>query len=237
MRDFIKQGAIGLIICAVISYAFYKSLFLFLLLMPVAVIVYPITRKRHLKSERQWRLTLEFKEAMWAVSGFLSAGFSVENAFIKTHGELCRMYGRGSMMAAEFASIIRQIRLNVPVETTLSEFASRSGVDDIKNFAAVFNIARRRGGNMKEIIESTTRVIRDKTAVSEEIKNMTASRRYEQNIMNLLPFAIIIYIDLSTDGFLDIMYECFAGRAVMTACLIMLGVSYMLSQRILDIKV
>ena len=66
---------------------------------------------------------------------------------------------------------------------------------------------------------------------------MTAARRYEQSIMNLLPFAIIIYIDFSTDGFLDVMYECFAGRVVMTICLIMIGVSYMLSQRILNIRV
>ena len=66
---------------------------------------------------------------------------------------------------------------------------------------------------------------------------MTASRRYEQNIMNILPFVIIIYIDLTSDGFIDIMYGCFAGRVIMTVSLILTGVSYMLSQKILDIKV
>ena len=235
--DFIKQGSIGLLLCAVIAYTFYKSILVFIFLIPAGVIFFPLSRRDYLKSERLWRLMLEFREAMWSVSGFLSAGFSVVNAFLKTHGELCRMYGNDSMMAGEFASIIRQIRLNVPVEAALGEFAGRSGVDDIKNFSAVFSIARRRGGNMKEIIENTTRVMRDKTTVNEEIKNMTASRRYEQKIMNLLPFMIIIYIDLSTEGFLDVMYDCFAGRVIMTICLIMLGVSYMLSQRILEIKV
>ncbi len=227
----------GLLLCAVIAYTFYKSILVFVFLLPAGMILFPLSRRNALKSERLWRLMLEFREAMWSVSGFLSAGLSVENAFFKTYGELCRMYGKDSMMAREFASIIRQTRLNIPVEAALGEFAGRSGVDDIKNFSAVFSIARRRGGNMKDIIENTTRVIKDKTTVSEEIKNMTASRRYEQKIMNLLPFMIIIYIDLSTDGFLDVMYSCFAGRVIMTICLIMLGVSYMLSQRILDIKI
>ena len=90
---------------------------------------------------------------------------------------------------------------------------------------------------MKEIIENTASIIRDKRAVNEKILNMTASRRYEQNIMNILPFVIIIYIDLTSDGFIDIMYGCFAGRVIMTVSLILTGVSYMLSQKILDIKV
>ena len=55
--------------------------------------------------------------------------------------------------------------------------------------------------------------------------------------MNILPFVIIIYIDLTSDGFIDIMYGCFAGRVIMTVSLILTGVSYMLSQKILDIKV
>lgn len=235
--DFLRQGGIGLGLCAVISYTFYKSLFIFLLLLPVGLILFPLSRREYLKKKRLWQLTIEFREAVWIVSGYLSAGYSAENAFIAALPELRDMYGPDAMIVKEFRLIVKGIRLNRPLEGLLKDFAERSTVDDIRNFAEVFGIAKRSGGNMKEIIENTTNIIRDKTGVTEEIKNMTAAKRYEQNIMNLLPFALIIYMDITTSGFLDIMYESTMGRVVMTGCLVMVVVAYKLSQRILDIKV
>ena len=58
-----------------------------------------------------------------------------------------------------------------------------------------------------------------------------------KTIMNLLPFVLILYIDISSGDYLNIMYESPAGRIVMTFCLILLCVSYILSQKILNIRV
>lgn len=235
--DFLRQGAVGLILDALISYTFYKSLFIFLMLLPVGCILFPLSRREHLKKQRLWRLTMEFREAIWIVSGYLGAGYSAENAFIKALPELRDMYGDDAWIVKEFKVLSKGVRLNKPLEEMLGDFASRSATEDIRNFAEVFAIAKRSGGNMKEIIENTTNIIRDKTSVSEEIKNMTAAKRYEQSIMNLLPFGLIIFIDVTTDGFLDVMYEGILGRCVMTCCLGMIILSYMLSKKILDIKI
>ena len=236
-EDKLKYGSIGAVICAAIAYAFYRSIIVFILLLPAGILVYPKSKITELKSKRQSRLTEEFTEGMLSVGSFLGAGLSLENAFISAYREQCRINGKDALMSREFENFIKNIRLNKSIEAILKEFAERSMVDDIKSFSEVFIIAKRKGGRMKEIIENTASIIRDKRAVNEEILNMTASRRYEQNIMNILPFVIIIYIDLTSDGFIDIMYGCFAGRVIMTVSLILTGVSYMLSQKILDIKV
>lgn len=236
-EDKLKYGSIGAVICAAIAYAFYRSIIVFILLLPAGILVYPKSKITELKSKRQSRLTEEFTEGMLSVGSFLGAGLSLENAFISAYREQCRINGKDALMSREFENFIKNIRLNKSIEAILKEFAERSMVDDIKSFSEVFIIAKRKGGRMKEIIENTASIIRDKRAVNEKILNMTASRRYEQNIMNILPFVIIIYIDLTSDGFIDIMYGCFAGRVIMTVSLILTGVSYMLSQKILDIKV
>ncbi|MDO4961290.1 MAG: type II secretion system F family protein [Eubacteriales bacterium] len=204
---------------------------------PPALIAFPLMRRKALKEKRLWELTVQFKEAIWIVSGFLSAGMSVENAFEMSVPELMKLYGREAMIVKEFQAIVRGVKLNKPVEAMLNDFARRSSLPDIRNFAEVFSIAKRSGGSLKDIIERTGRIIRDKTAVTEEIKNMTASKRYEQNIMNILPFGIIIYINMTSNGFLDVMYESFTGRLIMTVCLMLIAGSYIISQKILDIKV
>ncbi len=236
-RDRIREGAVGAGIFLAAAYTFYRSLGLSLILMPVGALIFPVLRKGALKEKRDWRMRLEFREAIWLMSGFMSAGMSPENALMKTIPELEGMFGAVSVTVREFKRMAEGIRMNVPMEKLLMDYALRSGIDDIRNFAEVFAIVKRNGGNMREIVEKTTDVIRDKMTVAEEIMNMTASRRYEQNIMNLLPFVLILYIDISSGDYLNIMYESPAGRIVMTFCLILLCVSYILSQKILNIRV
>lgn len=38
--------------------------------------------------------------------------------------------------------------------------------------------------------------------MQEEIRLMTAQKQFEQKIMNLLPLLIVLYIDLTSPGFL-----------------------------------
>ena len=235
--DILREGSVGVGLSFLISYTFYRSFAALILLAPAAFVVFPIIRRPALKEKRLWELTVQFKEAIWIMSGFLSAGLSVENALAMSLPELQKLYGKEAMIVQEFQQINRGVKLNKPLETLLNDFARRSGLQDIRNFTEVFAIAKRNGGSLKEIIERTGRIIRDKTAVSEDIKNMTASRRYEQNIMNILPFGIVLYINLTSNGFLDVMYESFMGRVIMTVCLILIGLSYFLSQKILCIKV
>ena len=235
-KDRLREGLTGVALTAVVAYTFYKSLWLFILLAPIAAFIYPVIRKSSLKEKRLWELKLQFKEAIWMLSGYLSAGISVENAFETALPELKKLYGDKAMIVEEFRLIVRGIKLNKPIEPLLNDFASRSNLEEIRSFAEVFTIAKRSGGSLKEIIERTGRIIRDETEVSEEIRNLTASKRYEQRIMNLLPFGIIIYINTTSGGFMNIMYESLKGKVVMTVCLGLIVLAYYLSQRILDIK-
>lgn len=236
IRDRLREGIFGALIGAAAAYTFYRSLILFLILVPGAFIFFPVMRRRSLREKCRWELRMQFKEAIWIMNGYLSAGISVENAFEMTVPELARLYGNDSMIAEEFRKVVRGFKLNKPVEQLLNDFAVRSGIEDIQSFAEVFSIAKRNGGSLGSIIERTCRIIRDETEVAQEIRNMTAAKRYEQRIMNLLPFGIIIYINLSSGGFMDIMYETLTGRLVMTVCLMLTALSYYLSQRILDIR-
>ncbi len=141
------------------------------------------------------------------------------------------------MIVQETAQINRGIRLNKPAELLISDFADRSGLQDVRSFAGVFLIAKRTGGDLRRIIDRTSEVIRDRIAVQEEIRTLTASRRFEQAIMNLIPFLLIFYISAAVPGYLDVMYETLPGRLVMTVCLILIAAAYLLQKKILEIQI
>lgn len=226
----------GVGFAAAAAYVFYRSLPVFILLSPFGL-CYPLVKKGELKERRLKQLNLEFKEGILILSSFLSAGYSVENAFTASVRELTAMYGTDGLITAEFTYMEGQIRMNRPVEQVFMEFGDRGGLEDVRNFAEVFAAAKRSGGDLVSIINHTSGVIRDKVKIQEEIGAMTASRQFEQKIMNLIPFFLVLYIDFSSPGFFDLMYETGAGRGIMTACLVICAAAYVLAGKILSIEV
>ena len=237
LSDRFRYGAIGFGLAALICRTMYKSLFLFLIAGPVMLLLLPVLMKPELKHRRLQRISSQFREAIGILSGYISAGYSVENAFGACAEQLEKLFGKKAEVTQEFSRIHRLALLNRPVGDVLMDFAERTGLQDIRNFAEVFAIAGRTGGNLRDISARTVSVIREKMAVGEEIANMTAGKKFEQKIMNMIPFFIVLYLDLTSPGFLDIMYSTLMGRAVMTVCLLLTGAAYLLSRKILDIKV
>lgn len=222
--------------CALVSYTFYRSLALFLVLLPIGL-CYPWHQRQTLMRRRLEQLNQEFKEGAMVLAGALAAGYSVENAFSNSLRELKLLYGEQSLIGREFAYLCEQMGMNRPVEQVLWEFGQRSGLEDIQNFAEVFSVAKRSGGDLVSILNHTAQVIADKSQVREEIRTMTASKQFEQRIMNLIPFLIVFYVDMTSPGFFGMMYATAVGRVIMTVCLAVYGAAYWMAGRILDIHV
>lgn len=71
------------------------------------------------------------------MSASLSAGYSAENAVVSCLKELELMYGPGGLITVEIAYMVRQMEMNRPIETLMSEFAARSGLEEVENFARI----------------------------------------------------------------------------------------------------
>ncbi len=220
---------------AALSFVFYRSVLVFLLFLPAAFF-YPFYKKRELIPARKRRLLLQFREGLSVLSGSLSAGYSIENALQESIGELSMIYGKNSLIVSEFSYLSHLVSMNVPIEKGMDELADRSGIEDIRNFARVLRIAKRSGGELVSVMNRTAQTIGDRIQVKEEILTMTASRRYEQKIMNAVPILIILYIDFSSPGFFTVMYSSVPGRIVMTVCLALYLFSIRLAENILNIR-
>ncbi len=229
-------GLQGLAIGGLFAYVFYRSIVAFLIFIPLGFI-FPVMKRKELKEKRLEQLNLEFKEGILLLSSFLSAGYSVENSFSASVRELNLLYGEEGLISKEFSHIVSQIRMNRSVEQALSEFAGRSGLDDVKNFTEVFAAAKRSGGELVSVISHTADVIRDKVQVRQEIRTMTASKQFEQKIMNMIPFFIVLYIDMTSPGFFDIMYSTGIGKILMTICMAIYITAFAAAKKIMEIEI
>ena len=84
---------------------------------------------------------------------------------------------------------------------------------------------------------SFVKVIEEKAGVMQEIDTMVSARRFEQKIMNVIPFVIIFYVELTNKGFFGILYHNIFGYLVMTITMIIYLLSVYLSDKIIDIRI
>ena len=235
-EEWIFYLAQGILIVVALAYFFYQSFLAFGLLSPL-VVLFLKEKAGELARKAQRELSLQFKDMILSISASQKAGYSVENAVRESYKDMELLYGRESMMCREILHIIRGLDNNVPLEKLLYSLGVRSHQMDMMQFADVFLIAKRNGGNMTDILRKTAETIEQKIDTDREIQLMLSAKKLEQKIMNGVPLFIIFYISATSRGFFDVLYHNLAGVLVMTACLGVYGVAFYLSRRIVEIEV
>lgn len=225
----------GLLILA-IGYFFYRSFLACVLLLPLFGF-FVKEKKRELSKKRRQELSVQFKDLVLSLSANLKAGYSIENAMREAYRDMELLYGMDSPIALEIRHMIRGMENNVILEKLLYDLGLRSHLPDIMQFADVFFIAKKSGGNLTEILEKTAEVIEQKIDTDKEIQLMISAKKMEQKIMNLVPFLIIFYIGSTSKGFFDVLYHNLVGIVVMTVCLVFYGAAWRLSKKIVEIEV
>ena len=234
--EWLKYSLLAVLAAAIGSYIFYKSIIIFSCLLPFCFL-YPNLKRKELIAAKKRRLVVEFKEAIMILSSLLNAGYSLENSVKEALVELRLLYAKDNLIIKEFEYINQLIYMNISVERAFDDLAYRSHSEDIRSFAKVLRIAKRSGGELESIIAHTVGVIGDKVRIKEEIITMTTSKRFEQNVMNIFPLFIVLYIDISSPGFFNIMYTTIIGRACMSIGLIVYLFAIYISKRLLNIEV
>lgn len=235
-REIVRYLLTGGAFMAMVSWLFYDSVIAWVLLMPFVFLSLKDQGKAECQ-KRKKKLEIEFREVILSVSSNLQAGYSVENAFQESYRDIVLLYGKESVMAKELRLIFRKLSNNEQLESALTDLADRSGVQDIRDFADIFQIAKRGGGDMRGIIANTADIIGDKQEVRREIETVISEKKLEQQIMRYIPFFIIFYISLTTKGYFESLYHNIFGWILMTGLLIVYAVACRLSDQILDIEI
>lgn len=234
-KDLFENGIKLFLISSLAVVAFYKNIFLIILCIPVSLI-YLFFIKDKLIENRKKKLLSEFKDFLRTLKSFLDASYSIENGFYLSINEMSMIHGKESLFVNELIEICKKIKMNIPIEVIFKKFAEKTHVDEIVDFSDVLIIAKKNGGNVNKVIKNTMQIINDKIEIDTEIRTLTAEKQFEQSIMNILPFLIIIYMNITSSDFLSPLYKTFLGNIIMSAFLIVYIVAIKISKNILDIE-
>jgi len=68
--------------------------------------------------------------------------------------------------------------------------------------------------------------------IRRDIRTSINSRRYENRIMEMVPFGIIIYLNITSAGFLSSLYGNVPGMIIMTVSLVLYLIGFFMAEKI-----
>lgn len=219
-----------------VSYLFYRSVIFAGILSPLGIL-YLKHRKKQLVAKQKNELNIQFKDLLTSLASSLSSGKAIENAFNVALGDLLVLYpGEEACIIKETRIIIHKLSLNVTVEEAIGDLAKRSKLEDIANFSDVISICKRAGGNLIEAIKNASGIISDKIEMKQEIETLLSSRKFEQKVLNIMPVAMILILSLTAQDYISPIFTTTQGKMSMTLCLLLLWAAYVLSNKIMNIR-
>lgn len=235
-REYVRIFLEGMTLVFVLSYVFYGTLWAVPFLSPL-LIGYVSIRTLELIKKKQSQFRLQFKNAIQSLSAALHVGYSAENAMRETYRELQLLYQKEERILREFRYMNHQLDMNMALEGILMAFAKRTKDEEVQLFVTVFSMAKRSGGDMIAIIRSAITRMTEQVEMEQDMQTTIAAKKLEFQIMTVIPIGILLYMKVGFPEFLDVLYGNVTGVLLMSVCLIVYLVTYLLGRRIVEVEV
>jgi tight adherence protein B len=227
--------SIGCVFCFASIWLMYRHFLIAVAAAPLGLF-YPRRYAKVLCGKRRDKLRQQFKEALQALSSLLSAGRSVENAFMSLENDLVLLIGDSrSDLMLELKVIANRMGNGETLEAGLHDFAKRSDLEEVRNFADVITICKKAGGDLVEVVRRTSQLIGEKLEVELEVSVLVSQKKFESRIMMGMPFAFVGILGFLAADYMQPLHQGM-GIVLLTVCLLLLLLCGWWMSRIMDIK-
>jgi tight adherence protein B len=181
--------------------------------------------KRHAKFERQ------LPEALDLIGRALRAGHAFPSGMKLVADEFEEPLGM------EFGETVKEINFGVSVPDALHSLARRVDSPELKYFVTSVVLQRETGGNLTEIIDSITRIIRERFKLKGKIKVLSAEGRFSALVLTALPFVSILFLHFQNPDYLTVLWTEPEGRLLGGIALCMMLSGLLVIKKMINIKV
>ncbi|HXW41578.1 MAG TPA: type II secretion system F family protein [Xanthobacteraceae bacterium] len=148
-----------------------------------------------LRGRRQKKFAAQFPDALDIIVRSLRAGHPVPIAITMVGREMADPIG------SEFGVVADEITYGADLETAMRNLYSRLGSDDLPLFVTAVAIQGSTGGNLGEILENLSSVIRQRFKMRRKIHALAAEGRVSAFILSGLPIGMFVVIQFIAPDF------------------------------------
>lgn len=164
------------------------------------------------------------------ISG-IRAGYSILQAMEAVSKEM------GPPASEEFARVVREVQLGIPMGQALDNLLRRVPSDDLDMTITAIKVQQEVGGNLAEVLDNISFTIRERVRIKGEIRALTAQARISAYLISLLPVGVAILVYLINPGFMGKMFTHPCGWIMLGVAVAGIVSGFFITRKIANIEV
>jgi tight adherence protein B len=140
-------------------------------------------------------------------------------------------------IASEFRVTFDEINYGIPLQDALANLATRVPSTDLRYFVIAVLIQRETGGNLAELLDNISALIRARLKLLGTIRVLSAEGRLSAWILTVLPFVLAAVINLINPDFMALLWKDPTGLKLVGVALALMIVGILWMWRTIRIRV
>lgn len=183
------------------------------------------------EKRRQKHFEQQLPDALSIIANAQRSGYSFLQALDTVSREM------PDPVSKEFALVIRETRVNIPVDDALLHLVDRVKSPDLDLVVTAVLIQRQVGGNLSEVLDRISDTIKERIRLQGEIRTLTTQGRFSGWIVSLLPLGIAVLFQIISPGYLAPMLRDPIGWVLIAIGVVMQGIGILTIKKMVSLEV
>lgn len=137
-------------------------------------------------------------------------------------------------IGSEFGILSDQMTFGSELDQAMLLMIDRVGAPELNLLAVTVSVQRGTGGNLSEILENLSGMIRDRLMIKAKIRAISAEGRATAMIMLVFPFLLFFMIKALVPTYFDLVWESGYGTIIVSGCLFMIFLGMIVIRRLIN---
>ncbi len=191
----------------------------------------PYAYASHMRARRFQKFEEKFPEAIDTLARAVRAGHAFTTALEMIANEIAEP------VAGEFRQLYEEQKFGLPVRDALLNLTDRIPLVDVKFFVTAVMLQRETGGNLAEILDNLSYVIRERFKILRQVRVHTAQGRLTMVLLMALPPTIVVLMLILNPGFIHPLFADPIGHTLIVAGITLQTLGYFVIRKIIRIQV
>jgi tight adherence protein B len=140
-------------------------------------------------------------------------------------------------LAGEFRQLFEEQKFGMPVRDALMNLTERVPLVDVKFFVTAVMLQRETGGNLAEILDNLSYVIRERFKIQRQVRVHTAQGRLTMALLMGMPPTVVAILQIFSPEFVYPLFHDPIGHALLVMSITLQTIGYFVIRKIIKIQV
>jgi tight adherence protein B len=191
----------------------------------------PVMFLRWKRNRRIYAFESQFPDSLQFIARAMRAGHAFSVSLEMLHQEFPEPLG------GEFRRAFEEQNLGLPMDVALEKLAKRVPLIDTQFFVAAVVLQKRTGGNLAEILDNLSKLIRERFKLRGEIRTISAQGRMSSMVLTAIPAVVATMLYFVNRPHMMFFVENEYGKLMAIVAIAFVAAGFLIMQQIVKIEV